>query len=95
MGRGHADRPASLILGIRVNIWTSIIALVVALTIVVVRQAPPEDDEPPSGDVADDGADGDARTDTATGVGDAELTAVEAGGADEAPAPDDDAGAEP
>ncbi len=85
--------PASLILGIRVNIWTSIIALVVALTIVVVRgRRRPEDDEPPSGDVADDGADGDARTDTATGAGDAELTAVEAGGADEAPAPDDDAG---
>ena len=39
--------PASLILGVRVNIWTSLIALAVALTIVVVRgKRRPEDDEP-------------------------------------------------
>ncbi len=38
--------PASLILGVRVNIWTSLIALAVALTIVVVRgKRRPEDDE--------------------------------------------------
>lgn len=41
--------PASLILGVRVNIWTSLIALAVALTIVVVRgKRRPEDDEAPS-----------------------------------------------
>ena len=88
--------PASLILGIRVNIWTSVIALVVALTIVVVRgKRRPEDDDAPGGTV--DAGDGELggeldEGDGAAATDDAELTAVEAGGADEAPAPDDDAG---
>ena len=73
--------PASLILGVRVNIWTSLIALAVALTIVVVRgKRRPEDDEAltsepgprASGDGPPDGEGGD-----------------EVGGDDHAAVPDD------
>ena len=53
---------ASLILGVRVNIWTSLIALVVALTIVVVRgKRRPEDDDVP-GSALESGADEDGPT---------------------------------
>ncbi len=82
--------PASLILGVRVNIWTSVIALAVALTIVAVRgKRRPEDDEAVAGIDADDPVDADTETDAADAP---ELSAVDAGGLDEAPPPDDDAG---
>lgn len=80
--------PASLILGIRVNIWTSIIALVVSVAIVVVRgKRRPEDDVLPAAEVDGGEVDGgEVEGDAGDGTS-AERDTAGVDGADEEPAP--------